>query len=124
MMSGELNAPAPRERWPLDDVHARPIVTLHVAVARGEVLRTPAVQIARDRQCLDKHLRHHDRAAEIQDDAAVVEIRQHTGESLEIAMARGADRTAVGGWMLMHDLCPDRRVHRDRDAQLGAGEQY
>src|SRR6267378_1410204 len=107
MMSGELNAAATGERRPLHDVYPWSIMTLHVAVARREILRAPAVQVTRDRQCLQKHFGHHDRAPEVQDDAAVVEIRQDTRETLEVAMTRRADRAAVGGRMLMHDLRSD-----------------
>src|SRR6266853_1940166 len=91
MMSGELNAAATGERRALHDVHARPVVTLHVAVARREVLWPPAVQVPCDRQGFEKHLGHYDRATEVEHDAAVVEIRQDTGKALEIAMTRRAD---------------------------------
>ena len=39
----------------LDDVHARPVVALHVHVACHELLGSAVVQIPRDRQRLEKH---------------------------------------------------------------------
>src|SRR5207237_5330304 len=86
--------------------------------------RTPATQVARDRKGLEKHLRHHDRATEVQDDAAVVEIRQDTGEALEVAVTCRPNHGTICGRMLMHDLRPDRRMDRDRNTELGAGQEH
>src|SRR6185369_16631441 len=58
----------------LYDVHARPVVALHVEIDRDEVARTSIVQIAGDRERLEKHLRHDHRAAEVEHDAAVVQV--------------------------------------------------
>src|SRR6185503_21274320 len=95
-----------------------------VAVASCEVLRTSAVQIARDRQRLEKNLGHDDGAAEIEHDAAVVEIGQRARKPLEVAMTRCPERGAVGARMLVDDFGTDRRVYGDRHVELRAREQY
>src|SRR5881392_428820 len=106
-MTGELDAAAAGQRRSLDHVDAGPIVALHVAVARGEVLRLPAIQIARDGQGLEEHLRHDDGAAQVENDAAVIERGEGPGESLEVAVARGAEYRAVGRRVLVNDFGTD-----------------
>jgi hypothetical protein len=60
----------------LHDVDARPVVALHVEIAGREVGGFAVVQIARDRQRLQKYLGHDHGAAEIENDAAVLESGQ------------------------------------------------
>src|ERR1041384_6389799 len=95
-MARELNAATARQRRPLDDVHARAGMALHVAVAGREILRPPRVEIPGYGQRLQKYLRHHDRAAEVQNKTAVIERRQGTGEALEVAVTRRAEDGPVG----------------------------
>ncbi len=90
MVSGQLDAPAPRQRGSLDHVDSWPVVSLHIAITGGEVLRFPPVQVARDGQRLEKHLGHDDGAAEVQNHAAVIEIGEAAGEPFEVAVTRGA----------------------------------
>jgi hypothetical protein len=52
MVARDLVASPTVQCRPLDDVHARPIVTLHVEVARDEALWPPLVEIAGDGQRL------------------------------------------------------------------------
>src|SRR6266446_8489144 len=100
-MAGELDAASPGQRRPFHDIHARAIMTLHVAIACSKVLRPPAVEVARNRERLEENLGHHDGAAEIQHHTTIVETRQDGGEPFEIAVAGSADGSAVGGRMLM-----------------------
>src|ERR1041385_1908954 len=102
-MARQLNAAAARQRRPLDDVHARAVMALHVAVAGREILRPPRVEIPGHGQRLQKYLRHHDRAAEVQDKAAVIEVRQGAGEALEVAVTRRAEDGTVGRRLLVND---------------------
>src|SRR5512143_84508 len=88
----------------LDHVYPRTVVTLHVAVARGEPGGPAVVQIASDGQRLEKYLRHHDGAAEIQHHAAVVEVRQAARQPLEVPVAGSADDGPVRRGMLVDDL--------------------
>src|SRR5439155_1459800 len=103
VVAGELNPATAGERRALDDVYPRPVVALHVAVADRETGRLAAAQVARHGEGLEEHLGHHQRAAEIEDDAAVVEGRERRGESLEVTVARGAERGAVRRGVLMGD---------------------
>src|SRR5256885_6440414 len=110
MMAGQLNAAPTRQRRALDDIYARPILPLHVAIACREILGTAAIQVARDRERLEKHLGHDDRTPQIQHDAAVVQIGQHSRQALEVAVTGFPDRRAVRRWMLMDDYGADRSV--------------
>ena len=74
----------------------------------------PCVQVAGDGQRLEEHLRQHHRAPQVQHRAALVERRQRPGQAAEVAVAGGAERRAVGGWVLVDDLRADRGVDRDR----------
>src|SRR5438445_10710775 len=103
-MAGELDPKPPGERRTLDHVHPRPVVTLHVAVAGCKSGRLAAAQIARDGEGLEEHLGHHHRAADIEDDAAVVERGERPGESLKVAVARGAERGAIRRGMLVDEV--------------------
>jgi hypothetical protein len=62
---------APLSR-PLHDVYTRTVVPLHVEIARRESGRLPRVEISRDRQSLEKNFRHYHRAAQVEDDTAIV----------------------------------------------------
>ncbi len=53
----------------------------------------------------------------------MVEGRKRAGQPAEIAVTRGADGGAVGGGVLMRDLCADGGVHRDRHVVGPAGQQ-
>src|SRR5213076_480474 len=110
-MTGELDAAAAGQRRSLDHVDAGPVVALHVAVARGEVLRLPTTQIACDGQGLEEHFGHDDGAAQVQDEAAVIERGKGPGESLEVAVARSAEYRAVGRRVLVNDFGADGGVH-------------
>src|SRR3954462_8921632 len=123
-MSGELNTTPTGECGTLDDVDARPVMPLHVAVACGEVRGTAAVEVARDRQRFEEYLGHDDGAAEIQHDAPVMQIGQRAGEAFEIAVTGGAECGAVGAGMLVNDFSPDSRMHGHRHTQLRTGEQH
>src|SRR5437899_4895160 len=74
----------------LHDVHARAIVALHVEIAGRKVGGFAVVQIARDRQRLQKYLGHYHGAAEVENDTAVLERGQRRGETVKIAMTRVA----------------------------------
>src|SRR2546426_8168614 len=110
VVSGELDPATAGERRALDDVHPRPVVALHVAVAGREPGRLAATQVARDGEGLEEHLGHHHRAADIEDDAAVMERGERRGEALEVAVARGAERGAVRRGVLMDDIGAERGV--------------
>ena len=122
MVARELDATAAGERRSLDDVDAGTVVPLHVTVASHESRRLAAAQVARDGEGLEEDLGHHHRAAEIQHDPAVVERGERCGEPLEIAVARGAERRAIGRGMLVDDVGAERGVHRDRDAPVGRAQ--
>src|SRR5689334_6534130 len=98
-------------------------MTLHVEVDRHKILRAPFVQIARDRQRFEEHLRHDDGAADVQDDAAIVDRRKRGGESPEIAVTRVANGGAVRRWMLVNDLGADGGVDSHCDAESKSLEQ-
>src|SRR3954468_4033493 len=103
MMAGQLDATPTRQRWALDDIYARAIVPLHVAIARREILGTGAIQVPCDRQRLEKHLGHDDCAPQMQYHAALVQIGQDSRESLEVTVTGFPDGRAVRGGMLMDD---------------------
>src|SRR5512135_1821565 len=125
-MSRELDPPpaAGPLRRALDDVYPRPVVPLHVAVARGEPGGPAAVEVAGDAQGLEKYFRHHDRAAQVQHHATVVQVRQTPRQPLEVAVARGADDGAVRRGVLVNDLRTERGVDRHGDVPLGTGDEY
>src|SRR5690242_3329378 len=85
VMAGDLVAFPAVECWALHHIHAWPILALHVEIDRHEVARLSAAEVARDRQRLEKDFRHDDRAAEVQHDAAVVEIGERRGETTKVA---------------------------------------
>src|ERR1041384_8006474 len=107
VMTGQLDSTPPGERRALDYVHTRPVVALHVAIASGESGRLAAPQVARDGEGVEAHLGHHDPAAGIEDDAAVGECGERPGESLKVAVARGAERGAVRRDISLVPLHPD-----------------
>src|SRR4051794_37936901 len=99
-------------------------MALHVEIDRHEILRAALIQIARDRQRLQENLRHYHRTAEVEHDAAVVEIGERRREASEIAMARVADRRATGRRVLMDDLGAERRMDACCDAETVRVQQY
>jgi len=105
--------PARSQRRPFHDVHARPVVPLHVAIACREPRGLAAAQVARDREGLEEHFGHHHGAPDIEDHTAVVQRGERCGESLEVAVARGTERGAVRRGVLMDDVGPERGVHGD-----------
>src|SRR3989475_3301739 len=123
VMAGELDPKPPGERRTFHHVHPRPVVTLHVAVAGCESGRLAAAQVARDGEGIEERLGHRDRAADMEDDAAVVERGERPGESLEVAVARGAERGAIRRGMLVDDVGAECGVHGDGNSPLGGGEQ-
>ena len=48
-------------------------MTLHVEIDGDEILRAAGIEVARDRQRLEEHLRHDHGATDIQHDAAVID---------------------------------------------------
>src|SRR6185312_6174419 len=97
--------------WSLDDVDVGAVVALHVEIAGGESRRSPAVQVAGDRQRFQEYLRHDDSAPDVQRDTTVIECGEGARESPKIAMAGLTDRRAVGGRVLVDDLGADCGVH-------------
>jgi hypothetical protein len=116
-----LSAPLSR---PLYDVYARTVVPLHIEIARREAGRFSRVEISRDRQSFEKHFRHYHRAAEVEDDTAIMQRGQRRGETAEIAVARVTDRRAARGRMLVDYLSADRRVNRAGNSQPLSGEKH
>src|ERR1700694_357650 len=111
-MTGDLESFSPMERRALYDVHARPVVTLHVEVATDESVRPAASrEIARDGERLEKDLGHDDRATEVEDDAAIVQSGDRVRQSPEIAVTRVADRRSIRRRLLMNDLGTEGSVH-------------
>src|SRR5690348_2836761 len=104
MMPCDLVAFTAVEGGALDDVHARAIVALHVEIAGNKVARAAVVEVARDRERLEKDLGHDHGTPEIERDSAVVERGERGGQATEVAVARVTDRGAVRGRMLMDDL--------------------
>src|SRR5256712_12171203 len=92
-----------------------PYTTLFRSCKSG---RLAATQVARDGEGLEEHLGHHHRAADIEDDAAVMERGERRGEALEVAVARGAERGAVRRGALMDD------VGAERGARGGGGGPF
>src|SRR6478736_7726102 len=122
MVSGDLVALPTVERGALYDVHARTVVALHVKVGRDEVTRAAVVQIARDGEGLEKNLGHDHGAAQVQHDAAVVNVGERRREAAKIAVTRVADRGAVRRRVLVNDLGAQRRVDGRGNSQLHGGE--
>src|SRR5687768_12222107 len=104
MVPGYLVAFPAALRRALHDVDSRAVVALHVEIAGGEPGRLSIVQVARDRERLEKHFRHYHRATEVEDYAPVVKCGQRRGEPPEIPVARVSDSRAVGGGVLVNDL--------------------
>ncbi len=115
--------PAPLRRA-LDDVHARPVVALHVEVAGRERGGLSRVQVSRDGERLEKNLRHDHRASQIEHDAAIVQRGQRRGETPEIAVARLPDRGAVRGRMLVDDLGTEGGVNAGRNPAAVRAQKY
>src|SRR6266513_4821967 len=124
MVSGYLVTFSASLRRPLHDVHARAVVALHVEVAGCESGRLAVVEVSRDRQRLEKNLRHYHGAAEVENDTPVLQRRKRCGETAEIPVAGVADRGAIGGWMLMNYLGAQRRVHGAGDAEAMRGQNH
>src|SRR5687767_793505 len=103
-MPRDLEALAAGEYRTLHDIHARTIVALHVEIAGGEPRGPALVEVARDRQRLEEHFGHDDRAAYIQNDATVVQRRERRRQPSKVPQAGIANRRAVGDRMLMHDF--------------------
>src|SRR4029079_7400450 len=104
MVPRDLVSLAALQRGTLDDVHARAIVALLVEIDRDEIPRFSGVEIPRDRERLEKDLGHDHRAAEVEHDTTVVDLRERRGEATEVAVARVTDRGAIGLGMLVNDL--------------------
>src|SRR2546423_7039639 len=96
---------------PLDDVHSRAVVALHIQIASREAGRFAIIQIARDRERFQENLGHYHRAAQVEHDTSIVERRQRCSEPTEIAMARIADCGAIRSRVLMDDFGAKRGVH-------------
>ena len=131
MVPGDLIALSAALGRPLHDVHTRTVVALHVEIAGREARRLSLVQIARDRECLEKYLGHDDSAAEVEDHSSVVERGQRCGEAAEIAVARVSDCGAIRCGMLVDDFGPEGRVDsagnsqslsRQEHLEIGIGE--
>src|SRR4051812_8273152 len=130
-MPSDLIALPALECGTLHDIHARPVMALHVEIDRHEVPRTARAEVASDRQRFEKDLGHDHGASEVQYDTAVVQIGECGGEASKNAMARVADRGATRRRMLMNDLGAECRVHggwnsatirREEHRELGLSE--
>jgi hypothetical protein len=95
----------------------------HVQIARREINRLGRIQIPRDRQRLQENLRHDDRAAEVEDDSAIVELGQRRSKTSEIPVARVADCGSVRRGMLMDDLGAECRVNGAGNTESLSREQ-
>src|SRR4051812_21622398 len=104
VMPGYFISLATGERGTLDHVHPRAVVALHVEVDRREASRQSAAQVPRDGERLEEHLRHDDRAAEVQHHAAIVDGSERVCEAAEVAMAGITDGRAARGRVLVDDL--------------------
>src|SRR5438128_5789056 len=124
MVTGQHDPPAALLGRSLHHVDARAVVPLHVAVAGREVRGPAGVQVASDGERFEEHLGHHHRAAQIEYYPPSVEVGECRGEPLEVAVARGAECRAVGGGVLVDDLRADRRVYRDRHAEVLARDEH
>ena len=95
-----------------------------VQIARCERGRLAVVQIARDGQRLEEDFGHDHRAAEVEDDAPLVESGERCREPAESAVARVPNRRAAGGGVLVYDLGAQRSVNGARDSQSIGGQQH
>src|SRR5437899_2633654 len=86
----------------LHDVYAGAVVTLHVEIAGRKVGGFAVVQIACYGQRLQKYLGHYHGAAEVENDAPIVERWQRCGQTAEIAVTRVSYRCSVGRRMLVN----------------------
>src|SRR5688500_7152377 len=111
------------ERWPDYDVHARPVVPLHVEVAGDEIEWLPVIEVPRDRERLEEHLGHDHRASEVEYDASAMEGGKRAGKPAEVAMTRVADGRPARRGMLMNDLRPERCVYGERNSIAVSCEQ-
>jgi hypothetical protein len=104
----------------------------HVQIARREIDRLGRVQIPRDRQGFKENLRHDDGAAEVENDAAVMQLRERRGKASEVAVTRVADCSTIRRRMLVDDFgaqcCVDgagnpEPLSRDQEGHLGMNER-
>src|SRR5688500_2656555 len=102
-----LSAPL---RRPLNHVHPRPVVALHIQITGGEPRRLTGVQVPRDRQRLQENFRHDDGAAQVEHYASFVKRGKRGGETPEVAVTGLANCGPARRWMLMDDFSADRGV--------------
>jgi hypothetical protein len=98
----------------LHHVHPRAVLPLHIEVRCQEMRGRAPMEVARDGQRLQKHLRQHHRASQIQHGAALVHRGERSGQAAEVPVAGRTERSSVGGRMLVDDLRTDGRVHGHR----------
>src|SRR5437899_3417261 len=118
-MAGEGEAAAAALRRSVDDVHAWAIVADEVHVGGGEIF-DPVPEVAREVEGLEENFGHHDRGAEVEDDAAR-ELGGNRGEAMEVGHARGTDGSAVGVGMHMDDVGAEGDVNGRGDAGFVRG---
>jgi hypothetical protein len=119
VVAGDVEAAAAAvARGALDDVHARPVVRLHVQFAGGEAARLSRAEVACHSQRLEEELRRHHGGAHVDHHAAVVKGRQGAGDAAEVVVAGGAD----GGGVLVFDLGAERPVTALVSVQCHSGD--
>src|SRR5215208_2394088 len=94
-MAGQQESTTADSGGALDNVQPRSIVPLHVEVGCREVRGTAVTQVARYRQCLEKNLRHQYRAAQIQHDSSLVQIRNRACEPAKIPVTGSSNGCAI-----------------------------
>src|SRR5688500_2697818 len=124
MMTSNLVPLATTGRRPLNDIHAWAVVALHVQITGCKTRRLPRMQIARNRQRLEKYLGHDDSAAEVEHDTAIVEVGEGRCEAAEIAVAGIANRGSVRSRMLVNYLRADRRVNSTGNGSAPGREHH
>ena len=116
MVTGQrIAAPAGLRVRALHHIHARTVVLQEIEIHGGEIAQLVA-QIAHAGDGLQKNLRHHDRRARVDVNAAIVQRGDQTAEQTEIVMRRAAQRCRIRRRMRVRRIGSDGDVHGHRHA--------
>lgn len=122
VVTGKLDSDTSGLGWTLDDVDPGAIVPLHVEIGGQKMSGAAVIQITGNGQCLEEHLRHDHGTPAIEDGATLVQAGKTSCQPAKIPVRRVAEGSAIGGGMLVNDLCADRRMDRNWDVPLMAGK--
>ena len=122
MMARE-RVPFPGSRhWTSNDISQGAILLDEIKIRRREIHEFET-EIPDHGDRLQEYLRQHYRRADVQVDAALIEIANQGTEQTEVLITRLADRRSVRGRMDVNYVGADRYVDRDGSPRFVSGMQ-